>query len=163
MSGGEGWRKWKSESWKNVRRKLAGGEWLGGRWAAILGAYVEKVVAATVLVVVAAADAVGVHRGGWRRRALATEDPHLAGVVPRQEVVQGVPAAAHAHHHVSALQQLQSSVNQIIFFFILLNAPKNEYTNNQFQYYAAFLSLLYLLRFLVHSLKDVVKIQQSIN
>lgn len=43
-----------------------------------------------------------------RRRALAVEGPHLTGIVPRQEMLQGVPAPAHSDHHVSSLQKLQT-------------------------------------------------------
>ena len=64
------------------------------RRAAILGANWKKV---GVLVAVRR-----------RQRALAVEGPHLTGVVPRQEVLQGVPAPAHSDHHVSPLQKLRT-------------------------------------------------------
>lgn len=38
-------------------------------------------------------------------RQRAGQRGRLTGVVPAEEVLQGVPAAAHAHHHVPALQQ----------------------------------------------------------
>lgn len=47
---------------------------------------------------------------GGRRRALAVKNPHLTGVVPRQEMFQGIPSAAHSHHHVSPLEKSDEDV-----------------------------------------------------
>lgn len=96
------------------RAGLAGRERGGSRRAAVLGPYVEEVVAELA------------RRG---RRALAAEDPHLAGVVPRQEVLEGVPATAHAHHHVPALQQLRTrkSASSLYMHSMLRNSPGGYY------------------------------------
>jgi hypothetical protein len=62
---------------------------------------------------VEAAGAAVAARSGGRQHA------HLAGVVPLEEVLQSVPTAAHAHHHVPTLKKLRKK--SVLFINLVVN------------------------------------------
>lgn len=57
----------------------------------------------------------GQHAGA--AAAALRHEAHLARLVARQEVLQRVPPAADAHHHVPTLQQLQQSNAKYCFLY----------------------------------------------
>jgi hypothetical protein len=109
---------------------------LASRWrrAAVLGANVQETLAggdrrrrlpprpstAPVHSASAAAEAQSVEAAGTAvapgaggRHVPSAQHAHLARVVALKEVLQGVPAAAHAYHHVPTLEKLKDKIDSL--------------------------------------------------